>query len=388
MADRPDYDVAILGGGLAGLSLAVRLAELPDLRTLILEPRTGYARDRTWSSWRLLHHPFAEAVTASWAHWEIRHRDTGGRAGTVRQTSATMPYQMIPSDRLWQVAEARLRTAPQIELALGRRALALQEATDRVAITTESGTVTAGLVFDSRPPEGGPGDLVQRFVGQEVATAGPVFDPGCATLMDFTVPQLPGVVHFLYVLPTSPHEALVEDTWFAPAGAALPDSRATIRSYLAERYGVADYRVGFEEQGAIPMSPDLQAPRTTGRVIPIGAAGGALKPSSGYGFLTIQRMADELAAALAAGRRPAPFQPRGRTAQWMDRVFLFALQQRPDLAPDLFASLFAQCRPEPLIRFLHDVGGPADVARVVAAMPKRPMIAAAAGMLWRRTASP
>lgn len=39
---RPDYDIAILGGGLAGLSLAVRLAEprFRHLRVLVAEPRT------------------------------------------------------------------------------------------------------------------------------------------------------------------------------------------------------------------------------------------------------------------------------------------------------------------------------------------------------------
>ena len=40
-----DTDVAILGGGCAGLSLAVRLAT-SGLRVTVIEPRLGYGDDR------------------------------------------------------------------------------------------------------------------------------------------------------------------------------------------------------------------------------------------------------------------------------------------------------------------------------------------------------
>lgn len=379
MAHRYDYDVVILGGGLAGLSLAVRLADLPQVRTLVIEPRTAYCRDRTWCSWRLVDHPFAGAVSRSWTSWEVLRRGRDGRDVTAVQTSAALPYDMIPSDRLWDVARLRLEGAPQVELRLGSRALDIREEPDRVTVTTEAGPVEAEIVFDSRPPAAGhPGDLVQRFLGQELVVDKPVFDPSRVTLMDFAVPQQPGVVHFLYVLPTSPTEALVEDTWLAPADTPLPDYRTTIRTYMRTRFGATGYTVGFEEEGAIPMSPSLQAPVKAGRVIRVGTAGGAVKPSSGYAFLSIQRMADALAASLAAGSRPEIFQPRSGTAQWMDEIFLSAIRRSPEIAPSLFGNLFARCRPEPLIRFLNDVGTPGDTARVIAAMPKIPMIAAAA----------
>ena len=69
----PEYDVAILGAGLAGLSLAVRLAEprFSGLRILVADPRTAFGRDRTWSYWALRPHPFAEAVSASWDRWAV-----------------------------------------------------------------------------------------------------------------------------------------------------------------------------------------------------------------------------------------------------------------------------------------------------------------------------
>lgn len=372
-----DCDVAILGGGLSGLSLAVRLAAVPDLRTIVIEPRTAYRRDRTWCSWRVVPHPFGEAVARSWTSWEVLRPDGRGGAARIVQDAPAMPYDMIPADRFYGLARERLAAAPGIELRLGRRALALAEGAEAVTIETDEGPITARYVVDSRPPPARPGALAQRFLGQEVTVDRPVFDPGCLTLMDFAVAGRPGAVRFLYVLPASPTEALVEDTWLAPAAMELPDHRAAIRTYLAERFAVTDYAVGFEEEGAIPMDPDLQAPAEAGRVVPIGTTGGAVKPSSGYGFLAIQRMADALAADLAAGRPPRPWQPRNRTARWMDAVFLRALQDRPEAGPHIFGSLFAGCAPEPLIRFLNDVGSPADIGRVIAAMPKLRMISAA-----------
>ena len=48
-----EYDVMILGGGCAGLSLASRLAELGSNcpRVLIPEKRPVYSNDRTWCFW-------------------------------------------------------------------------------------------------------------------------------------------------------------------------------------------------------------------------------------------------------------------------------------------------------------------------------------------------
>jgi len=384
LAARPDYDVAILGGGLAGLSLAVRLAGLPGCRTLIVEPQTEYRRDKTWSYWRLIDHPFDRAIAARWESWDVIRRNREGATVTTGRSSASLPYEMIPSDRLYAVAQELIAGAPNIELRLGCHARSIDEQPDGVLVRTSAGEVRAGLVFDSRPPPAGPrGDLVQRFLGQEVVTDAPVFDAARVTLMDFAVPQQPGTVHFLYVLPTSATEALVEDTWLAPADAILPDHRAAIRSYLSERFGVTSVTTAFEEQGAIPMSPGLQAAPRAGRVIAIGTAGGAVKPSSGYGFLGIQRMAAALAADLTAGRQPAPFQPRTALARWMDAVFLGSLRRAPEEAPRIFETLFARCAPEPLIRFLNDVGRLGDTARVIAAMPKTPMLAAAARQLLR-----
>ena len=196
---RPDYDVAILGAGLAGLSLAVRLAEpqFAGMRVLVVDRRTSFGRDRTWSYWALRPHPFAAAVAASWDRWAV----IGDGREAVRHAPG-LRYETIPADALYRVALDRLRAAPHIDLRLGVTADAA-ESSGAVQIQLGADTVRATMAFDTRPaPELGRHGLTQRFLGQEIETERSVFDPTTATLMDFRCAQS-GAAHFTYVLPTT-----------------------------------------------------------------------------------------------------------------------------------------------------------------------------------------
>ena len=221
-----DYDVAILGGGLAGLSLAVRLAEprFRHLRVVVVEPRPAYKRDRTWCYWRLERHPFEAAVTHRWARWAV------ARPGVRIECSApSTPYECIPADRLYMLALDRIAAAPNVELRLGVGAA--PSADEEGVDLGLPGGERARLAFDSRPARDlGQYGLAQLFLGQEVEIDRPSFDPGCATLMDLD-PAHAGV-HFTYVLPMSTTRALVEDTWFAPPGFTPPDHQAALRAWL------------------------------------------------------------------------------------------------------------------------------------------------------------
>ena len=78
---QPDVDIAILGGGCAGLSVAVRLAAAGrSLR--VIEPRETYVEDRAWSFWRTASDPFEDCVRRSWQSWDVH-----GPAGAVRRGS-------------------------------------------------------------------------------------------------------------------------------------------------------------------------------------------------------------------------------------------------------------------------------------------------------------
>ncbi len=272
---------------------------------------------------------------------------------------------------------ARIQDAPHIDLRLGTGAEAVEGADD-VRIQLGAKTVRAKMAFDTRPtPELGHHGLTQVFLGQEIETERPVFDPGTATLMDFRDKR--SGAHFTYVLPTTPRRALVEDTWFAPAGLRPPDHRRAIRDYMAARHGVDRFPVLFEEQGALPMDPVFR-PRPGRRLLPLGSPGGANRPSTGYAFNAIQARCDAIAANLAAGRMPGPARPRPWLTRTMDSILLRLLEARPEQAPRVFAALFSRCPPGALVRFLNDAASPADYLAVAAAIPWAPTLGAAGRM--------
>ncbi len=372
---RPEYDVAILGAGLAGLSLAVRLAEprFAGLRVLVADPRTSFGRDRTWSYWSLRPHPFAAAVSASWESWAV----IGGGREAVRRAPG-LRYETIPADALYRVALDRLAAAEHVEMRLGTAAEAVEEG-GGVTVRLGAEAVRARVAFDTRPsPALGRHGLTQRFLGQEIETERAVFDPATALLMDFRCPQS-GAAHFTYVLPTTERRALVEDTWFAPSGLTLPDHRRAIGDYMVRRHGVERFEVLFEEQGALPMDPVFR-PRPGRRLQPLGGPAGAHRPSTGYAFNAIQARCDVVASALAAGRLPARPRARPWMVRAMDAVLLRLVEARPEQAPGVFASLFARCPPGALVRFLNDEAGVADFLAVGAAIPFVPTVGTAGRM--------
>ncbi|MBC7431322.1 MAG: hypothetical protein H7345_04580 [Rubritepida sp.] len=383
MTARHDYDVAILGAGLAGLSLAGRLAApcFSGLRVLVVEPRVTYARDRTWSYWALAAHPFQAAVSASWERWAV-----AADGVHVVCAAAGLRYESIPSDAFYSLALDLVRAAPHIDLHLGALATAVED-TNGVRVTFGSTTVRAAMAFDTRPPNGARRHgLVQLFGGLEIETDKAVFDAGTAMLMDFRCAQA-GAAHFTYVLPSSNHRALVEDTWFAPLGLHPPDHVTAIRSYMRSRYGVERFATVFEEQGALPMDPVFQ-PRVGQRLLPLGVAGGATRPSTGYAFHAIQSRCDGLAQDLLAGRLPRPARARPALVRMMDRVLLDLLGRQPELAPRIFAALFQRCEPRALVRFLNDSARPTDFVAVAAAIPFVPTVTAALRLAMRRNEWP
>lgn len=376
---KPAVDVAILGGGCAGLSLAVALARFaPHLRVQVLESRREYKRDRTWCFWNTEHHPFESCVARTWSRWCVRRDDK-----VAVQQSRRYRYQCIPGDRFYDFAQERISAAQNQELRLGVSVASLWHAGDGVHIETSEGSLLAGRVFDSRPSlSHSTKGMLQRFTGWYVRTNSPCFDAETVELMDFQPADVPGRTTFFYTLPFSATEAMVEATYLDLP--ALPPAYAEID--LAQRLdrmtAGRGYQVLFKEHGTLPMrfEPVISGGASDDRVTRIGTLGGRVKPSSGYAFLRIQRQSRAIARALARNAPvPRHYEPGIYAA--LDRVFLRALQAHPAAAPHYFFRLFQLAPPDALIRFLSEDGGLLETFQIVRALPASPFLQAAASAL-------
>ena len=358
---------AILGGGLAGLSLALALrAQRVPAHLTIIEPREHYTDDRTWCFWDTDRHPFRDLIAQRWPRWRTR---TPQRTATGE--SHHTPYCRLRAGAVYQRALDQLSGDPDVTLALGSHVTGICQGT----VQTDRGALAPTAIFDGRPPPqraDWPGRM-QQFLGRRLSFDRPSFEPGRCELMDFCLPQDLGIA-FLYVLPEDRHTALIEATVLSAERVSQARLAALLETAIAERYGTPALVHG-EENGAIPMlpHPPNEAPEGT---IAIGTRAGAPRPSTGYAFLPIQRHSRALAQA--AGRGRLAQQPmRSAFTSWLDKVFLTALANNPWQAPAYFLQLFGKVPSHRLARFLMERGGAVDHARVMAALPVRPFMQAA-----------
>lgn len=367
-------EIAILGGGLAGLSLALQLVRQGvGAHIAVLEPRTAYADDRTWCFWDTDPHPFAEDVTHRWSAWRVT---TG--AGGVTAHGGRYAYCRLPARRVYERAVAELEAAPRVTLHTGVRVESVTDTGAGLDIATTAGRFAADLAFDGRPPaladwaDGRHPFLWQDFEGWRIKAAPGSYDPATADLMDFRQRQGRGV-RFLYVLPLSDSEAIVETTAFAPARVEPACHHDELTRTLDRRMGAGAYTIEGREHGRIPMTTAPPPPTGSAKVIPIGTRAGAPRPSTGYAFLAIQRHSAAVARRVAAGR-PGAVPMRDAVTTWLDRVFLTRVMEDPEAAPELFRRMFARAPADRLVRFLSERGGPLDHLAVMAALPTLPFL--------------
>ncbi|MEV7074731.1 lycopene cyclase family protein [Streptomyces sp. NPDC093990] len=382
-----EADVAIIGAGAAGLSLAHRLTRpAPGFRhpsVVLLDAPPGPLRPprRTWCFWETGPGPYDAAVTRSWQRLRV-HRPTGE---PIEQDISPLRYKMIHSDDFEALVGNALDRSGRV-----RRVEATVESVEglpqgaRIDARTADGrpaSVQARWVFDSRPLGSLPAartTLLQHFHGWFVRTGRPVFDPARVEFMDLRTSQPAQGLSFGYVLPTRPDQALVEYTEFSPAVLSADAYDKALDHYTGTVLGLDDFEVTATETGVIPMTDAGFARQTGQSVFRIGTAGGATRPSTGYTFAGVQRQTAAVAAALRRGRRPVPPLPHSPRARAMDAVLLHALDSGLVDGADFFGRLFSHVPMTRLLRFLDGGTRPHEEIAIGLRTPVLPMLRAAA----------
>ncbi|MCI4066520.1 lycopene cyclase family protein [Micromonospora sp. R77] len=380
-----DVDLALVGGGgAASLVLAALGRHGPSgLRVAVVDPVRKRGQDRTWAFWGTPGTDLDPLLSASWSQVEVV--TPGGR----RVLPLTpLRYAMLRSAPVYdRAAEAEARLGA---VRIGAAAGALDDDGERVLVRDVDGTVLvrAGWVLDSRPrPPERPGrtNWLQHFRGWWVETDASTFDPARAVLMDFRTPQPARGVSFGYVLPVSDRYALVEYTEFSPALLTDEAYDTALRGYV-DLLGLdpAALRVREVENGVIPMTDGPFVARPSPRVVRLGTAGGATRPSTGFTFSAMHRQAEQVARALAAGRPPVPGAAYPGRHRWMDAVALRALDRGRVGGIEFFERLFDRNPAERVLRFLDGATTVAEDLAVMRSSPLLPMTGAVAGDLVGR----
>lgn len=341
-------EITCIGAGCASLSLAKELAK-QNIKSKILTDKLSTDRpDHMWGFWQM---PWLDDAASQshhhWKKWQIVTSDL-----TILHESHDHPYHALSSKK-WL---GYCTSFSQLE--------------ETLAPCTSP---PEPPYFDSRPLAPPKGAFYQHFLGQYIKTNEPVFDPAIATLMDFRCDQSFGL-HFIYLLPTSPTEALVESTYFSAHLLEDDDYIHNITLYLNEVLHITDFQVTDTEKGVIPLADCRD--RTTPQFA-IGARGGALRPSSGYAFSFIQKQILAIATRVQNTGHWHSQSPLSFFDLWMDKVFLSVLKQRPDLSVSLFESIAKALNGSEFAQFMSGTASYATIFKMMLSMPKWPFIIAA-----------
>lgn len=373
-------DVLIAGGGLAGTLLAYRLRQLrPSLAVTVLEQGETLGGRHTWSlhasdlsdAQRAWLQPF---VARSWSGHDVRF------PGFARTLSGA--YLSLTSDRLHAAASNVLADV--------RFGAAVDAVSQRHVVCGDGTTLEARCVIDARGGAGWPGVELgwQTFLGQRLAFARPhgLVRP---ILMDATVAQ-GGGFRFVYVLPWSPTELLVEDTRYGDdASLDRPVLRREVAAY-AEALGLGGGTVVAEEEGALPIPLAGEVDAILGApegVATIGVRAGLFHATTGYSLPDAVRLADDLAPLLPMAPEALAAWTRARTrAHWRAGRYFRLLNRllfraaRPDERWRVLERFYRL--PEPLVaRFYAGVLTAGDRVRILAGRPPVPLARAARVLL-------
>ena len=366
---RPKFDVAIVGAGLAGLSLAVRLAALPNPPSMILiDSREDYSLDHIWCHWGGSSHPFENCITHRWPKWTV-----GMANNFTTYEDSRQPYQRIPADRLYDEAHRLLGNSEKVLWKLGVEVSSIVSRSEEATVVCADGQeFDVGEVFDSRPLPHHFSGWSQRFYGLEVRLSGPLKNVDCAKLMDFQSAGPEGI-RFFYVLPLGSNSVFVEDTWFVPAEKNPEFSDQLVFEYIEATYGDTVEAVTHRENGLIPMSR-FPYGEPQKHVTLIGTRGGAVRASSGYAFTRIQLQSDALSASFMSGEIRLNLL---RVLDYFDSIFLEVLSKYPERMPQYFELLFSRVSSVRLTRFMESRPTFFDLVAIMLSLPTWPFLMAA-----------
>ena len=284
-------ELILVGGGLANSLIAYRiLMERPNFPLLVVERGASLGADHTWS----FHDSDLTVNQRRWMEPLIAHRWSSHELRFPNRNRVMHDgYNSVTSERLHEVVAPRLGNRMRLETEVA-------EVTPGGIVLATGEPLEARAVIDGRGDPGGDHlDIAfQKFLGLFVRLAEPHGLSG-PILMDATVEQTDGY-RFVYTLPFSDIDFLIEDTYYAD-GPVFDRARLRtgIETYAAEQ-GWTITAITGEEAGALPivLGGDIDAfwavgPRGVARS---GMRGAFFHPTTGYSLPEAVRLADEIAA--------------------------------------------------------------------------------------------
>jgi lycopene beta-cyclase len=367
------YHYIFTGAGLSALMTVYEMVlsgKFKDKSILLIDEDTKKSNDRTWCFWddKAL---FKDLAFTKWQAAWFKNESFERRLNLH-----PYQYKMVNGLDFYKRVFDLISKEENITF-LNQKVLDFQELGHHCVIKTDSEgseeSFTCNQIFNSifNPnlvdSQSKYPFLHQHFIGWFIKSKEPVFSPDCATFMDFSVEQR-GNTRFMYVLPTSETEALLEYTLFSKDLLPKEEYESEIKNYI-EKLGITEYELVEKEQGNIPMTCYPFWKNNSKNILNIGAAGGWTKASTGYTFKSTVKKSKALSAFLLKENDLTKFHKIDKF--WFyDLLLLDILDQKNQLGSTIFSAMFQKGSPAVIFKFLDEETSFAEDLQVIWRCPK------------------
>mgnify|MGYP003402509092 FL=1 len=375
------------GSGLSALMTVYEMllsGKFENESILLIDEHTKKANDRTWCFWDEnytppIGHPskrgelFEEIVSKKWEQAVFANEH-------FNRVLELTPYQYkkINGIDFYELVFKKISAHKNIHF-LNQKVVNFQDVDSHCIVKTKEQSFTCAKIINSiYNPEVVKKQtkfplIQQHFIGWFIKSKEAVFTPNCATFMDFSVAQK-GNTRFMYVLPTSETEALLEYTLFSKDLLLKEEYEAEIQQYI-QNLGITEYEIIEKEQGNIPMTCYPFWKHNTKNLINIGSAGGWTKASTGYTFKNATKKAKELVHFLNTTADFRKFYKMNKF--WFyDLLLLDILSSKNELGSKIFSSMFKNGNSTVFFKFLDEETSIWEDLQVIWRCPKQLFIKA------------
>lgn len=354
MTTKTHFDYIIIGNGLAGLQLALKLASdvfFDTKEIALIDSSEKNSNDKTWSFWETEPSTWNSIAHKSWEHATIH---------TTKKTIALnlhpYTYKTIRAIDFYNHAKAQLHNHKNIHFILEH--VESVDESNTIIVKTYNNSYTATHVFDSRIPSAFEQkklkylSINQHFKGWVIKTETPFFDTNTITMMDYRLKD-GNQITFTYVLPFSETEALVEFTYFTEHLVNEYVYDDYIKTYIDSFLKIDNYTIIETEKGSIPMTTFPFEKFNTKHITKIGTGGGWVKGSTGYSFKHTEKKTALIVANLKANRIPSNgfFKKKYK---FYDMIFLKVLKDENHKGEWIFQQFYDKNSVKTMFRFLDE----------------------------------
>jgi len=372
MLEKENVDIIICGGGCSSMLLLFNLQRYPKFKTLkiLVIEKELQNQQKTWCFWHKDHHPLQHLITSSWH--QIRF---GSDHFTTTQEITPYTYSSIKGEDFYHYfLNQFIPQFPNISI-IRDEVLSIEKTSTHLSkVICKNQDYISSTVFSSiieKEFHDSPIFLWQHFKGWHIKTEDKIFDENVMTIMDFGN-CLPNSFDFIYILPYSSNEALIEVTAFS---SELWDDSVYLKQlqkYITSNFNCDKYQIDLMEQGKIPMAYYNHTTLGKSGEILIGSAAGKIKASSGYGFEKMQIDAERLANDYYTNKFIKKSSPK--RFKFYDKLLLKIILDNPGEAVSIFSKLFKKTPIPKILQFLYEETNLYEEAVIFKKLPVIPFI--------------